>query len=146
MMSPKCSIVKNDGELVLMALHTHFLPQQQYSRLFTLWFIDEDTSFFYFFSQDNKHTKMTVLLLFQNPYVIFAHILQDYHDFRSNVAILPSVVQAYTQSYSFGGRIKLIIFQTRHELSVTIHEISTGWKNNFRWRTQYKKSKVLISP
>ena len=33
----------------------------------------------------------------------------------------PSVVQVYTQPYSFGGRIKLIISQIRHELS-------TGWK------------------
>ena len=41
---------------------------------------------------------------------------------------LPSVVQAHTQPYSFGGRIKLIICQIRHELSVTIHEISTGCK------------------
>ena len=32
---------------------------------------------------------------------------------------------AYTQPYSFGGRIKLIICQIRHELSVTIHEICT---------------------
>ena len=35
-MSPKCSIVRNDGELMLMALHTHFLPQQQYSRVYVL--------------------------------------------------------------------------------------------------------------
>ena len=41
---------------------------------------------------------------------------------------LPSFVLAYTQPYSFGGRIKLIICQIRHELSVTIHEISTSWK------------------
>ena len=38
----------------------------------------------------------------------------------------PSVVQAYTQPYLFGGRIKLIICQIRQELSVTIHEISTS--------------------
>ena len=46
MMSPKSSIAENDGELMLMALHTHFLPQQQYS-----WnsFIDENASFFHFF-------------------------------------------------------------------------------------------------
>ena len=30
--------------------------------------------------------------------------------------------------YSFGGRIKLIIRQIRHKLSVTIQKISTGWK------------------
>ena len=45
-----------------------------------------------------------------------------------SVAIFPSVVKGYTQPYSFGGRIKLIICQIRHELSVTIHEISTSWK------------------
>ena len=55
MMSPKCSIVKNDGELMLIVLHAHFLSLQQYSRvyalflLFTLWFIDEDASLFHFF-------------------------------------------------------------------------------------------------
>ena len=36
MMSPKCSIVENNGELMLMALHTYFLPQQQYSRVYAL--------------------------------------------------------------------------------------------------------------
>ena len=46
---------------------------------------------------------------------------------KSNVAIFPSVVQAYTQSYLFDRRIKLIICQIRHELSVTIHEINSSW-------------------
>ena len=45
--------------------------------------------------------------------------------------------EAYTQPYSFGGRIKLIICQIRHELSVTIHDISTSWKKSFRWRSLY---------
>ena len=31
-------------------------------------------------------------------------------------------------TYSFGGRIKLIICHIRHELSFSIHEISTSWK------------------
>ena len=70
------------------------------------------------------------------------HILQYYHDFKSNVAIFPSVVQAYTQLYSFGGRIKLIICQIRPELSVAIHEISTSWKKNVKWRTQYINVKI----
>ena len=48
--------------------------------------------------------------------------------YKSITDSLPSVVQAYTQPYSFGGRIKLIICQIRHELSVTIHEISISWK------------------
>ena len=43
---------------------------------------------------------------------------------KSIAGPLPSVVQAYTQSYAFGGRIRLIISQIRHELSVTIHEIT----------------------
>ena len=42
---------------------------------------------------------------------------------KSLVGPLPSVVQAYTQPYSFGVKIKLIICQIRHELSVTIHKI-----------------------
>ena len=89
--------------------------------------------FLSFFSQDNEHTKLTVLLFFQHPYPIFAHILkywflQIWFDFRSNLAIFPSVVQACTQPYLFGGRIKLIIRQIRHKLSVTIHEIGISWK------------------
>ena len=47
--------------------------------LFKLWFIDGDT----------KHTALTVLLFFQNPYAVFAHILQHYHDFHSNYASRP---------------------------------------------------------
>ena len=36
--------------------------------------------------------------------------------------------EACTQPYSFDGRIKLIMCQIRHELSVTIHKIFTRWK------------------
>ena len=43
--------------------------------------------------------------------------------------------QNRTKPYSFGGRIKLIIYQIRHELSVTIYEISSSWKKNVIWRT-----------
>ena len=56
------------------------------------------------------------------------HVLQHYHDFQSIAAILPSVVRAFTQPYSLDGRMKQIICQMRHELSVTFHEISTRWK------------------
>ena len=48
---------------------------------------------------------------------------------KSIAGPLLSVVQAYIQPYSFGGKIKLIIYQIRYKLSVTIHEISTSWKN-----------------
>ena len=50
-------------------------------------------------------------------------ILQHSNHFQSNVLIFPSVVQAYTQLYSFSGRINLIICQIKYELSVTIHKI-----------------------
>ena len=36
--------------------------------------------------------------------------------FKSIADLLPSVFQAYTRSYSLGGRIKLIICQIRHVL------------------------------
>ena len=57
---------------------------------------------------------------------------------RQNVTIFPSVVQAYTQPYSFGGSIKLIICQIRHELSVTIHQISFSWKKTLDGRPNTK--------
>ena len=112
MMSPKSSIVENDGDFMLMTFHTHFLPQQQYSWVYALFshfhalVYRWGYQFLSLFSQDNEHTELTVLLLFQNPY---GHVLQHYHDFQSNAAIFPSVVQAYIQPYSFGGRIKLVI-------------------------------------
>ena len=53
---------------------------------------------------------------------------------KSIAGPFPNVVQAYTQQYLFGERIKLIICQIRHELSVTIHEINTSWIKNVRWQ------------
>ena len=47
---------------------------------------------------------------------------------KSIAGPLPSVVQEYTQPYSFGRRIKLIICQIRHGNSYTIHEISSEKK------------------
>ena len=85
--------------------------------------------------------------------LLILHTRQDQNDlqlkrwFFGNIDIycnsiagpLHSVIEAYTQPYSFHGRIKLIICQIRHELSVTIHEISISWKKkNVRWRTLYK--------
>ena len=46
-------------------------------------------------------------------------------------SIAGTLVQACAQPYSFDGRIKLIIYQIRHELSVTIR------KKNYRWRNLY---------
>ena len=120
MISAKYSIVKNDAELILMALYTHFLSQKQYSRVFLAFHAlvyRWGCKFLSLFLQDNEHTELSVLFFFQNPYAIFEHILQRYHDFQSNVAIFLNVVQVYTQPYSFGGKIKLIICQIKHELS-----------------------------
>ena len=64
-------------------------------------------------------------------------------------AYLPKRKQAYTQPYSFGGKIKLIICQIRHELSVTIHEISTSGKKtldggpNIKERSQFLEHRYL---
>ena len=45
---------------------------------------------------------------------------------KSIAGSLSCVIQAYRQPYLFGERIKLVICQIRHKLSVTIHEISTS--------------------
>ena len=74
------------------------------------------------FSQDSEHTELTVLLFFQNPRAIFAHVVQHYHDFQSNVAIFPSVVQAYRPPVKSDMSMRHV----------------TSWKKNIRWRTQYK--------
>ena len=47
---------------------------------------------------------------------------------KSIAGPFPSVIPAYTQPNSFGGRIKLIICQIRPELSVAIHVTSASWK------------------
>ena len=78
----------------------------------------------------------TILLVYLPAKIKMSFIWKD--DLFAKISIfcksiagpLPSVVQAYTQPYWFGGRIKLIICQIRHELSVTIHEISASWKKN----------------
>ena len=97
----RISIVENNGShLMLIVLQTHFLSQQQYCRLYALFLAFHalvyrwGCQFLSLFSQDNEHMELTMLLFFQNPYATFAHILQHYHDFQSNVAIFPSVVQA----------------------------------------------------
>ena len=87
MMSSKCSIVENDDELMLMTLHAHFLRQQQYSRLYAFFlayhaFIDEDASFF--------HIVLKITNIRSWRYLS-----------SSTIRVVASVVQAYTQPYSF---------------------------------------------
>ena len=86
-----------------------------------------------------------MLIFFQNPYAIVAHTLQHYHDFQSNVAIFHSVVQAFTQPYSFSGSIKLIISQIGHELSLIIHEISTIKQQQFAVTFLYNSTTYTIT-
>ena len=45
------------------------------------------------------------------------------------MSIAGPLSKAYTQPYSLGKRIKLIICHLRHEISATIHEISLSLKN-----------------
>ena len=47
---------------------------------------------------------------------------------KSIAGPLPIVAQVYTQPYLLGGRIKLIICQIMHELSVTIHKVLISWQ------------------
>ena len=91
-----------------------------------------------------KCPNATILLVYIPPKIKMSFIWKD--DFYFKISIfckstagpLPSVVQAYTQPYSFRGRIKLIIFQIRQELSITIHDINISWrKKNAIWWTQY---------
>lgn len=63
--------------------------QQQFSRVYVLFFLLH--ALFY---QWGYHTKVSLLLFLQNTYLIFARIRQRYQDFRSNVAIFPSILQA----------------------------------------------------
>ena len=104
----------DDCELMLMALHA-------YSRVYALFLAFHSLvyrwrcQFLSLFSQDNEHKERTD----------GASLLPKS---LSSFRIHSTTLQAYTQPYSFGGRIKLIVCQIRHELSVTIHEISRSWK------------------
>ena len=75
------AIFPSDGELRLMALHTHFLPKQYYSRVYALFLAFQALAyrwgcqFLSLFSQDNEHTDLTVLLFFQNPK--FSHTFRN---------------------------------------------------------------------
>ena len=66
--------------------------------------------------QDKKELHLKIWLFF---------LPKSASSVSQSVVIFLSIVQAYTQPYSFGGRIKLIICQISHELNVTIHQIST---------------------
>ena len=95
--------------------------------LFLFWFIDEDASCFRFFSQDNEHTELMVLLFFQNPYAIFARTFCNITMiFKVMLQYFPALFKRIHNPYSFGGKIKQITCQIRHKLSVAIHEKSTS--------------------
>ena len=141
-MSAKCSIVENDVDDADVdgALRALSDTPAIFSGACTLF---DSSRFglsmrmpvsFTFFLQDNKHTELMLVFFFNKIRTKLndrmSYILQHSYDFQSNVAIFPSVVEAYTQPYSFSGGIKLTICQIRHDLSVTIYEIST---KNVRW-------------
>ena len=75
----------------------------------------------------------TILLVYIPAEIKMCFIWKDDFFFLPKIGIFCKSIAGtlsveYTQPYSFGGRIKLIICQIRHERSVTIHEISTSWK------------------
>ena len=83
-------------------------------------------------------TNVTILLVYIPAKITMSFIWKD-DFFCQNRHLLLVDLRCTSQRCSFGGRIKLIICQTRHELNVTIHEISISWKKkNIRWRTLYK--------
>ena len=88
--------------------------------LFTLWFIDEDASFFHFY-----HTRTNIRSW---RCCSSSKIRTQFSHTSCNITMIFKVMSqylaAFTQPYSFGGRIKLIICEIRHGPSVTIHEIS----------------------
>ena len=72
----------------------------------------------------------TILLLYI-PKIKMSFIWNDDSFFFAKIGIFCKSIarpfsEAYTQPYSLGGRIKLIICQIRLELSVTIHKRSTS--------------------
>ena len=106
MISPKCSIVEKDGEIMLMALHVRF------GFAFTRCGLSIRMPLSFVF---HNITNIRIWRCFSSFKIHTEHILQHYQDFQSNVAIFPSFVQAYTQPYSFSGRITPNICQIRHE-------------------------------
>ena len=96
--------------------------------LFTLWFIDEDASFFHFF---HKIMNIRSWRCFFSSKIRkqFSHTLCNITMiFKVMSQYFPALFKRIQQPYSFGGRLKLIICQIRHEVSVTVHEIRTSWK------------------
>ena len=91
-------------------------------RLYTLQFIDEDASFFHFF---HKITNIRRWRCFSSS-KIRKQFSQKFCNITMIFKVMSQYFPAYTQQYSFGSRIRLIICQIRHELSVIIHEISTS--------------------
>ena len=95
--------------------------------LFTLWFIDQDASFLYFF---HKITNIRSWRCFPSSKICthtFCNITQIFKVISQYFLALFNN-HTHTQPYSFSGRINLITCQIRQELSVTIYEISTNWK------------------
>ena len=88
MMSPKCSIVESDGELMLMALHSYFLPQQQYSREYVMFLAFHALVYWWgcqFLSLSLQDNGASLL-----PKCV--HVLQHYFENHITWKILPSVV------------------------------------------------------
>ena len=91
----------------------------------------------------------TIVLVYISAKIKMSFIWKDVFFFFAKIGIFCKSIasplsEAYTQPYKFGGRIKLIICQIRHEVSVTIHEISFSWKNHVRLRTQFIAASKIV--
>ena len=115
--------------------------------LFTLCFIDERmlVSFTFF----HKITNIQSWRCFSSSKIR----TQFSHTF-CNITMIFKVMSQYFLAFfkyihnhpcSFGGRIKLIICKIKHELGVTIHEISTSWRKKKLDGGPYRNQKPVIS-
>ena len=105
-LSAKCSTVQNDGELMLMALSWVYALYLAFHALVYRWGCQLLSFLFH------KITNIRSWRCFSSSTIRtqFSHTFCDITMiFKSRFVIFLSVVQAYTQPYSFSGKIKLII-------------------------------------
>ena len=119
MISPKCSIVENDAELMLMALYTHILSHSSNILgcthsfwLFMFWFTDENASFLHFF---RKITNIRSWRCFSSSKIR----TQFLHTF-GHIIMIFKVMSQY-----FPALFKRIHYHIR-SAKCYIHEISTS--------------------
>ena len=121
MRAPKCSSVEHDAELMLMVLHAHFLPQQQYSWVYALFLAFHGLIYRWgcqFLSLFYKITNIRSWRCFSSSKIrtqlshTFCNITMI---FKVMSQYFPALSKRIYNHISLGERIKLIIFQIRHK-------------------------------